>query len=135
MPREDRIHKLIADPPWRPRCCGLFPEEVYLPGAAPLGPDAYNAVGMLTSLINKTSGGAVLSSYSSFAYDGVFNLTGLSSSVPGAPSQGGTQTFGYDAKDRLTADSSTRSGGYGFTVSYDRASTRFSLVEPLVIGR
>jgi hypothetical protein len=89
---------------------------------------------MLTSLINKTSGGAVLSSYSSFAYDGVFNLTGLSSSVPGAPSQGGTQTFGYDAKDRL-AGSSTRNGGYGFTVSYERASTRFSLVEPLVIGR
>ena len=71
----------------------------------------YNECGMLTSLVNQTSGGTTLSSYGSFSYDGVLNMLGMSANVPGQLSQSGATSWGYDTKDRLLSEASGRSSG------------------------
>ncbi|HVT12152.1 MAG TPA: RHS repeat-associated core domain-containing protein [Fimbriimonadaceae bacterium] len=79
----------------------------------------YNAVGALTDLLNKTSGGTTLSHYNSFGYDGIFETTGLTASVPAATSQGGATTWSYTTLNQLQQEASARSGGYTQNFAYD----------------
>lgn len=88
---------------------------------------SYNAVGVLTGLLNQTSGGTTLSQYGSFAYNGVYDLTSVTSSVPSVSSQSGITNFQYDSIDRLLQEQSQKSGGYTDGFGYDAAgnSTTF----------
>jgi RHS repeat-associated protein len=80
-----------------------------------------NAWGMLTRVLNQTSGGTTLSDFSGLTYDGVANLKGLTASIPAVPAYGGTTSFTYDSKDQLTQEASTRAGGYTSNFVYDSA--------------
>lgn len=82
---------------------------------------AYNAIGALTGLTNKNSGGSTLSSYGTFVYDGVFNLKNVTGSVTGQSTLSGTQTWTYDTKDRLLSEVGTRLGGYTQNFGYDNS--------------
>lgn len=81
----------------------------------------YNAVGALTSLANKKSGGTNLSTYGTFSYDGVFNLTGVTASNIATSNQNGATSWTYDTKDRMTFEGSARLGGYTQSFGYDNS--------------
>jgi YD repeat-containing protein len=80
----------------------------------------YNDLGMPTSLINKKSGGTIISQWGTFIYDDAFNLQSntLTNSAAGV----GVQNFVHDTKDRLTQESSpNKFGGYTENSAFDGA--------------
>ncbi|MFN8220707.1 MAG: hypothetical protein U0S12_11340 [Fimbriimonadales bacterium] len=74
---------------------------------------AFNAVGGLTSLVNRKQDNTIVSQWGSFAYDGAFNLAGATcSNNVGGSNFNGSIGYSYDTKDRLTLETSTRFSGY-----------------------
>jgi RHS repeat-associated protein len=82
---------------------------------------SYNALGQLTDLVNKTSGGSILSQFTSLAHDAAGNRTFLTASLPSLPSLGGTTDYQYDGKSQLTQEQTTRNGGFTDNFGYDLA--------------
>jgi hypothetical protein len=86
----------------------------------------YNARGLLTELLNRTSGGAPLAEYvgpsgynSDMTYDAAGNR--LAMQVPQYSPYQGTVEYTYDSQDRLQLEDSTRNGGYEHDPAYDAA--------------
>ncbi len=81
---------------------------------------SYNALGLLTSLQNKTSGNTIRSSFSGFGYDGAGNQTTVSAANPGLTTYSGTVTNAFNLKNELTSQVSAISGGYSHSFGSDQ---------------
>ena len=75
---------------------------------------SYDARNRVSSLLNATSGGATLSSFTNLLNDAANNRTSLTAND-------GTTTYSYDNKDELIKEQSTRAGGYTDSFAYDTA--------------
>jgi YD repeat-containing protein len=82
---------------------------------------SYNALGQLTELVNKTSGGTTLSDFSSIMHDGAGNRTSLMANIPAASTLSGTTSYQYDTKDQIAQEHTTRGSGFTDTFGYDAA--------------
>ena len=85
-----------------------------------------NPLGLPTDVVNKASGGTVLSDFSAIHYDGVGNK--LSVTVPAPSPYAGTTTYQYDGgqtanpalnRSQLTGETSTRGTAYTNLFTYD----------------
>jgi RHS repeat-associated protein len=87
-----------------------------------------NALGEVSDLVNKTSGGTTLSDFGSMAHNGLGDLTTLTASMPGHTAYAGTTTFSYDSisgigtREQLTQEASGRNGSYTNNFAYDGGS-------------
>ena len=82
----------------------------------------YNALGLLTELVNKKSDNSSQSSFGSTSFDGAFNLTAMTASIASPSSFSGSTTWSYDTKDRLINETSTRLDDWDHDNAYDGAS-------------
>ena len=77
----------------------------------------YDPMERLTSVVNKTSGGSVISSYS-YNYDADSDRTGVSES------DGSIVDYGYDDLRRLTSEARTGTDPYNYSYTLDPAGNR-----------
>jgi YD repeat-containing protein len=80
-----------------------------------------NALGQLTSLLNQTGGGTLLSQFSGMVHDGAGNRLSVTANVPGAADLTGAVGYQYDTKDQLTQETSALGGGFTSAFGYDPA--------------
>ncbi len=82
---------------------------------------SYNALGQMSDLVNKNSGGTTLSQFGSMTHDGAGNRASITATLPGATSLSGTTGYQYDTKNQLTQEQTTRNSGYTDGFAYDAA--------------
>jgi YD repeat-containing protein len=70
-------------------------------GNGAMATHSQNALGQLTSLINRTGGGAVLSQFDQMVHDGAGNRLSVTANVPGVAALTGGIGYGFDTKDQI----------------------------------
>ncbi|MEQ1821934.1 MAG: RHS repeat-associated core domain-containing protein [Fimbriimonadaceae bacterium] len=82
----------------------------------------YNALGVLTSLVNNGPSGTHNSTFNGFTFDGVFNQLTMAASISTPSNWSGNRSWTYDSKDQLTNETSTQfTSGWNHTNAFDSA--------------